>query len=156
MWKRMQPCAAQQMQALVTGDGFSWALAPICQGRNLICTSRLTPVVRNVMRFDKMGAGDWSFSPLLSDSVWQDRDKTQSLSHPSPEYCSLSSSSEMLWDEELPFVSYGSSTYPASAHFSKIGLQYQDGHVWNCSSKCQFKKWWWLKCHFLIKYWPFV
>lgn len=56
MWKRMEYCAAQWMQVLVTG-GHSWPLAQICEDRNLISTSNLTPVLKN-MRFDKMGAAD--------------------------------------------------------------------------------------------------
>lgn len=66
MWKRMEPGAAQQMQALVTGDYSSWPLALICEGRNLISTSSLTSVLQNMMRFDKMSAGDLSFISLPS------------------------------------------------------------------------------------------
>lgn len=47
-----------RVQAPVTGDHSSWPLALICESRNLISTSSLTPVLRNVMRFHKMGMGD--------------------------------------------------------------------------------------------------
>lgn len=54
MQKRMEPCAAQQCEP---GDYSSWPLALICEGRNLISTLNLTPMLRTVMRFHKMGAG---------------------------------------------------------------------------------------------------
>lgn len=50
--------AAQNMQGLVTCGHLSWPLALICKGGNHVTTSSHTPVLRNMMRFDKMGTDD--------------------------------------------------------------------------------------------------